>query len=293
MSVPAAYLGVIIIWSTTPLAIKWSGEGAGFLFGVAGRMALGTLLCIVLIRLMKTEFPWHAEARRTYIASSIAIYGAMMGVYWGVQFIPSGLIAVLFGLTPLITGVMSAIWLNERSLTASKLSGMVLGLIGLVLIFYNGTQLPGNALPGIAAVLLSTLLHAASSVWVKKIGADLPAMAITSGGLLLALPLYLLTWIVFDGQLPTTLPLRTGMSIVYLGVFGSVIGFILYYYALKHVQVSTIALITLITPVTALLLGHFLNGEHIRMLVWIGTLAISLGLLVHHWGSRLATALVR
>jgi drug/metabolite transporter (DMT)-like permease len=53
----------------------------------------------------------------------------------------------------------------------------------------------------------------------------------------------------------------------YLGVFGSVIGFMLYYYTLKHLRVSTIALITLITPVTALLLGHYLNGENIRALV--------------------------
>ncbi len=46
MSVPLAYLGVIIIWSTTPLAIKWSNETGSFLFGVTGRMALGALLCL-------------------------------------------------------------------------------------------------------------------------------------------------------------------------------------------------------------------------------------------------------
>lgn len=44
MSVPAAYLAVILIWSTTPLAVKWSGEGPGFLFGALGRMALGVLV---------------------------------------------------------------------------------------------------------------------------------------------------------------------------------------------------------------------------------------------------------
>jgi len=44
MSVPAAYLGVIIIWSTAPLAIKWSGEDTGFLLGVSRRMLIGALL---------------------------------------------------------------------------------------------------------------------------------------------------------------------------------------------------------------------------------------------------------
>ena len=48
MSVPAAYLGVIPIWSTTPLAIKWSGKDVGFLFGVTSRMLMGVVvgLCI-------------------------------------------------------------------------------------------------------------------------------------------------------------------------------------------------------------------------------------------------------
>ncbi|HLF97561.1 MAG TPA: EamA family transporter, partial [Methylococcaceae bacterium] len=41
MRVPLAYIGVILLWATTPLAIKWSGEGPGFLFGVTGRMAIG------------------------------------------------------------------------------------------------------------------------------------------------------------------------------------------------------------------------------------------------------------
>ena len=287
MSVPAAYLGVILIWSTTPLAIKWSGEGTGFLLGVTGRMAIGVLLCVALLKVMNIDFPWHSSARRTYFAASIAIYGAMLSVYWGVQYIPSGFIAVLFGLTPIVTGIMSAIWLNERSLTTSKIIGMLLGLAGLVLIFYTGTQLPTNALLGIAAIVISVLLHSGSSVWVKQIGANIPALAITTGGLTLALPMYGLTWFLAGGHIPSGVPMRTGLSIVYLGVFGSVIGFMLYYYTLKHLQVSTIALITLITPVTALLLGHYLNGENIRALVWVGAASISLGLLIHQWGTNL------
>ena len=48
MSVPAAYLGVIIIWSTTPLAIKWSGDDVGFQFGVAARMLVGLAALLVV-----------------------------------------------------------------------------------------------------------------------------------------------------------------------------------------------------------------------------------------------------
>ena len=80
MSTLAAYCGVVIIWSTTPLAIKWSGEGPGYLFGVTGRMIIGAALCVALLALLRVEFPWHKRARRTYLAASLAFYGAMLSV---------------------------------------------------------------------------------------------------------------------------------------------------------------------------------------------------------------------
>jgi len=286
VSVPAAFIGVILIWSTTPLAIKWSSEGGGFLFGVTGRMLLGAALCLALVRALRVDMPWYKNARRTYVAAGLGIYGSMISVYWGAQYIPSGLISVLYGLTPLMTGVLAAVFLGESSVTPGKLAGMAAGVAGLAVIFGVGARTDTFAVLGMAAVLLSVFLHAVSAVWIKRIGADLPAMAVTGGGLLVAAPLYLTTWMLAEGALPRALPIRAMLSIVYLGTVGSVLGFILYYYALKHMAVGRIALITLITPVTALLLGSFLNGEHVGMQVWAGAALIMVGLVLHQWGNR-------
>ena len=73
MSVPAAFLGVVLIWATTPLAIKWSSEGAGFLFGVASRMVLGVLVCLVLVALLNRRMRWHRDAVLTYLAAGIGL----------------------------------------------------------------------------------------------------------------------------------------------------------------------------------------------------------------------------
>ena len=284
MSVPAAYIGVILIWSTTPLAIKWSGEGPGFLFGVTGRMLLGALVCLALIRLLRVAMPWHRDAGRTYVAAGIGIYGAMLCVYWGAQYIPSGLISVLFGLTPLVTGVLAMTWLGERSFTPVKLAGIVAGLSGLVIIFgADAAVREPFAAQGIVAVLLSVILHSISSVRVKQIGAQLPALAVAGGGLLVAAPLYVATWWLFDGDLPRALSSRAALSIVYLGLVGSVIGFVLYYSALKHLSAGKLALITLVTPVIALLLGHAFNDEAIGLEVWAGTAVILLGLVLYQY----------
>lgn len=287
MSVPAAYFGVILIWTTTPLAIKWSGEGAGFLFGVTSRMTLGAIVCLALIGLLRIPMPWHRKARQTYVAAGLGIYGAMLSVYWGAQYIPSGWISVVFGLTPMLTAVMASLWLGERALTAPKLLGISFGLLGLYVIFGTAHTLGPQTAYGVGGVLVAVFIHSVSLVWVKRLNAELPALTTTGGALSVAAPLFLITWTLADQHFPVELPLRTVTSIGYLGIMGSVVGFMWFYYVLKHVSASKVALITLITPVSALLLGNMLNGETVDESVWSGTLLILAGLILHQWGSRL------
>ena len=287
MSVPLAFLGTILIWSTTPLAIKWSSEGAGFIFAVTARMMIGTIGCLLLLALVRGKLVWHKRAMQIYMAEGVAIFGAMGCVYWGAQFIPSGLVSVIFGLTPLLTGLMAAVWLGEQSLTPIKLLGMACAFIGLSMIFGDGFSAGGDALLGMTSILLAVILHSGSTVWIKKIGNDMPVLSMTSGGLLVALPLYLLTWAIVDGRMPATIPDKTAWSIIYLGLFGSVMGFILFFYVLKHVQASKVGLIPLVTPVSALIVGAVLNNEHIPSVVWTGTGLILSGMAVYQWGHLL------
>ena len=293
MSVPAAYMGIVMIWSTTPLAIKWSSEGAGFLFAVTARMALGTVLCLLLLRLLRIAVPWHRAARRAYLAAAMGIYAAMLCTYWGAQYIPSGLISVLYGLTPLFTGVMAAWWLNERSLSPLRIFGVLLGIAGLALIFLAGRALEHIAWQGIVAVLGGVLLQAASAVWVKRTGVDLHPMALNGGALLVALLAYLLTWVLFDGHWPAQMDGRTLGAIAYLGVLGTVVGFNLYFFVLKRLSAGALSVITLITPVLALLLGNWVNAEVVDMRVWQGTACILVGLLIYQWGGHVVRRLRR
>ena len=71
MSVPLAFLAVVLIWSTTPLAIKWSGEGPGYLFGVFSRMALAVVVCLALLLILRRQLPWHRDARRAYLSGAL------------------------------------------------------------------------------------------------------------------------------------------------------------------------------------------------------------------------------
>lgn len=291
MSVPMAYLGVVIIWSTTPLAIKWSGEGPGFLFGVAARMWLGALVCVVLLALLSRGLPWHRDAIKSYLAGGIGVFGAMTSVYWGAQYIPSGLISVLFGLTPIVTGVMAVLWLQEPALMWNKLGGIILALGGLLVVFTRGLHLGEQAGYGIAAILLAVCLHSLSMVLVKKINAHLSGLESTSGALLVAAPCYLLVWLMFDGQWPTEIGLKSAGAILYLAIFGSVLGFVMFFYVLKQIDASRVALVTLMTPVLALLFGQLFNHEQISLELYLGAALILLGMSVYQWGGLILRTL--
>ena len=286
MSVPAAFVGVILIWSTTPLAIQWSSAEAGFLFGLTARMLLGLFVCVLVLRLTGTPLRWHRQARQTYVAAGFGIYGAMTSVYWAAQYIPSGWIAVLFGLSPLLTSLLAVCWLKEGRLSLAGIAGLLTGVAGLGVIFGNSRVVGNEAVYGVLGVCLSVSLHAISAVWVKSLGGRLPALAVTAGGLSVAAPLFVLSWFLFDGHWPAELSARTRYSVVYLAVFGSVLGFFWYFYLLRRLQAAQVNLLTLITPVTALLLGHWLNGEVLQPEIWTGSGLVMAGLFFYQWDQR-------
>jgi len=290
MSVPAAYLAVIAIWSTTPLAIKWSSDGPSFIAGVTSRMLIGTVICLVLVKLLRVALPWHRQAVQAYMAGSLAVFAGMLSVYWGAQHIDSGLVALLFGLSPLATTIISVIMGTETRPGSMKLLGIITALGGLFCVVSLGTAnvtSSAYALYGIIAVFVAMLFHSVSTVLVKQLGKDLSALSMTTGSLLVSMPLYLLVWVAVDGSIPNEIPMRAVGSIVYLGVFGSVLGYMFYFYTLRHVSASNVVLITLITPVTALLIGQAFNGEQVTATVWFGTGLIILGLSIHQWGNQL------
>jgi drug/metabolite transporter (DMT)-like permease len=240
----------------------------------------------MLLHTMRLRLSWHAAARRTYLASGLGIYLAMTSIYWSAQLIPSGWVAVVFGLAPIFTGVMARVWLPEQGLTPIRLGAILVALAGLGVIFATGLHASRQMALGLVGVLFSVLCHSASAVWVKRLNAGLHGLVVAAGGLLIATPLFLLSWSLQDGVLPSlsAVEARTLWAIGYLGVVGSVLGFTLYYYVLRHVETTRVALITLVTPVIALLMGQWFNGESVKLEVWFGTSLIMLGLLVFELG---------
>lgn len=262
MQIALAYIGVILIWSTTPLAIKWSAEDVSYVFGVTARMTLGAICLLLLMLLRRQPLCMNKQAILTYLAVALQVYASMLVTYWGARFIPSGWLSVIFGLTPFMTALLAAVFLHERSLSPGKLFSYTLGVAGLLVMFHSALAINQEALQGMLAILLAAFIQAASAVWIKGLRVQLPALTQVSGGMLLALPAYLATWLCLDhGILPDNISVKTKLSILYLGMVATPIGFALYYYVLLYMTATTVAMITLITPVFSLVLGWSVNDE--------------------------------
>ena len=286
-SVPFAFLAAILIWSTTPLAVQWSSGNAP-LSSVLLRMVLGATFCGLIMFAKRTYLPFDRASRNLYIVSGLSIFGAMSLIYWGAQSIPSGWIAVIYGLSPLFTGLFSLFIEPERQLTPARIFGILLGFFGLYLVFKAGLSINENTIKGVIILVISVIISSSSAVLARQLASkiDLSGMQITMGGLIVAIPFFLISALIFDPITDISYSSKAIASILYLGIIGTGIGFSLYYFLLKNTSASNVSMITLITPITALFIGSWLNNEPVITDIWIGAGCVCLGLLLYQYKPR-------
>jgi drug/metabolite transporter (DMT)-like permease len=282
MRIPSAYLTVIAIWSTTPIGLRFSVDSLDFIQASAMRMWASAIICLVLLALWRIPLPFHRAALKAYAAGAIGVAGAMLCAYWGAQYVPSGIIAVMWGLSPILVAVYAWFWLNEKQLNSRKLLSIVMALGGLLLIFAGNMTYQRGMTAGLLVTFVAVNLHCISSVILQGQKNAVHPLAQTTGTLLIAAPVYALAWFLFSGPLPEVISDKSRWAIIYLATFGSVLGFLCYFYLLRHMSAATVALTTLITPVLAMALGSVLEHEVLPWQAWLGALVIMAALLVYH-----------
>lgn len=279
MSVPVAYATIMIIWSTTPLGIAWSNETLSPVAAVSLRMSIAAFIGYALLRLLKVEISWGPKARRTYFCSLMGIYGAMFSTYLAAQYISSGLISVLFALAPVLSNLFAYFLLGQGEFSRSRWLAFALSFFGLTLICLDDWVIREDGWIGIALLLLAVSLYSLSGVLVQRERYHAHPLSITVGTLITSVPLFVLSWWLLDGELPVfDWNSRSPWSVLYLAVFGSLLGFASYFYIVRQLGATAVAMVTLVTPVIALSLGSAVNSEPITMQIAGGTACVLSGL---------------
>lgn len=278
MRIALCYIAIILIWSTTPLAFKWS-IASGFIPGIIGRVLLASVCGALLLAILRRSPPWNDAARRLYVVGGLSLFLTWATIGWGMQFIPSGWVSVIFGLTPIMTSIISAYWHGEGRLTMVRLGSLLLSVAGLGVIFQHSLSLGPDAAWGIAANVLGTFFYAVTMDWMKRINAGVNAIVTTTISHGMALLMFAATGLLTGAGLEAEVTPRTLGAIAYLGIIGSIGGYTMFFYLLKHLDTTRIAVISLITPILSVLIGHTFNDEPLNAAIWTGTGMVMAGLL--------------
>lgn len=269
------------IWGSTWLFIKLGlADLPPFTFASI-RFIIASAIVFSIIRIRGIELPRARSDWLLLAVTGILSFGFNYGlVFWGEQYITSGLAALLQATTPAFGLVFAHFNLPGERLSWTKIGGVVLGVCGVAVVFSNQLAVAGRqALAGCVALLLSSIFVAYSNVLVKKHGKKLNPAIMTAGQMLFGLLLLLAASITLEGN-----PLRyhwTPMAVIallYLAVVGSVIAFLLYYWLILNMDVTKSMLIALVTPVVAVILGMIVLNEEFGWRTLAGGAMIMLGI---------------
>lgn len=265
----AAFLGVIAIWSITPLAINRSLVELNFGEAMFWRNLTASVVVLLVMMLWRFKPVFNKAAWRCYLIGGFQLYGAMTLVYVGASYVGSGTVAVFHGIIPVIAAISSWLLVRERQSTYREFF-ILLSLIGLALVFKSEWSLDRSALIGLIALSLAVTIHGFCSSAIKKYNQNVKAIDQMIGSLLISLPGYGLNAIIWSGHSPSV-GIQTVSAILWLAIFGSILGFILYFYLLQRLSSVIVGMISVVSPVFSLLIGVGFNQEKYGLLTYIGS----------------------
>ncbi|MGH7454482.1 MAG: DMT family transporter, partial [bacterium] len=201
-------------------------------------------------------------------------------VFWGGQYVSSGLAALLNATMPFFGIIIAHHYLPTERITLTKIGSVMLGILGVGLIFSNQLSLQGTlSLLASAGIVLGAIVAAYANVLIKVRGKHIDPMILSAGQMLFGFPPLLLIGITLEGN-PFKLawtPLAI-FSLLYLTIIGSCIAFILYFWLLKKIPVTKALLLLLVTPLVAVTLGKIINSEDLTWQILVGGACIISGI---------------
>lgn len=279
--VGSRYVLLILIWSSTPLAVVWSVRELHPVWALAIRFVLAAFIAYIICLVMRLHFRMDKQAMWSYVAGSLSLLGAMFLTYLAAPHLASGLISLLYGFSPLVAGVMALMFSKNQKLFYEQWIGMLIAVIGLAFICLTGEQQYVQA-KGLILIAIALLCYVGSMFWVKAIEADIHPLVQTTGSLVISAFGMIILLPFFWQAMPQQMPSMQGLiAMTYSIVMASIVAMLCYFDLVKRLSPSTVALTTILTPVLALFLGVMLNHEHIGAGTFVGVVVILIGLIFY------------
>lgn len=288
-----AWVSLAFLWGTTWLAIRIGLEDlppftfAGTRFALAA-ILVGTVLWFRTRRRRRgggmVDTPYGAidptpEEWRRLFSAGIQVFALGYGLqFWGQQFVPSGLVAIVYSSVPAVGMIFARIRVGEP-ITPQRAVGLACGIAGVSLISYGqihtGTETVGY---GMLAFAVSVLCYANASVTVRSLGARLDPLFITMVQMSLGAVALLGASFALEGSVSVSWTLPAVAAMAWLVVAGSALAFYLLYWLLRYLETTKVLSVLLADPLIALALGWAWFGEGLGRVEAAGAVLVLSGL---------------
>ena len=265
-----------LIWSSSFLWIKIGVQEIGPMALVAFRMLFGALTAAGIAIYQKVDWPRDWKTWGIYAIlgpTSLAI--PIFFISWGEQTIDSAVASILNATVPLFTIVIAHFWLHDDKMTVPKVLGLLIGFAGVVLLFSEDLLASKHLnVIGQLAVVLASLFYAWSAVFARKNTEHIKGVV---RGALPLITATLFMWIVGPiAERPFLFPALplTWIALLWLGVFGSGLAMIMFYYLLHEIGPTRTSLVTYLFPVGGVILGVLFLNEQLSWQLLTGSMLI-------------------
>ena len=279
-----AFATIYLVWGSTFLAIRIGvHEVPPFVLAAMRFLAAGLVLYAWAIARGEHSPSLHQWTSAALLAILIFVldYGSL---FWAEQRVPSGIAAIMLATIPVFMSLGEIILLRTQRLTARLALALLIGLGGVAVLMSRSLNLgPPIDRLGAAALIIAAMSWSASAALTRKL--PLPASKVMSsgaqmlaGGVLLALAAAALGE--FRGFHPLNISRAAWLSLTYLIVAGSILGFTAYVWLIHHESPTKVGTYAYVNPLVAVLVGHLLGGEAVGMRTILGTMFVLISVIV-------------
>lgn len=270
------WLSLCVIWGSTWIFIKLGLRDLPPVSFAALRFTTACILLFPVLKLRGIALPSGRKIWTVILLTGILQFFFNYGLlFWGEQYITSGLAAVLQATIPAFGLVLARIYVGEK-ITGLKVVSILLGLCGVAIIFWEQLVLKGQlAFLGSLAVVIGAFGAAYASVLTKAKGSGENPASLLFGQMLVGqIPLWIVGFALEGNPLAFAWTWRAVLCVVFLAVVGSIAAFWLYYWLLSKIDVSKAMMIALVTPLVAVFVGGFFGEELHRQTLVGGALVL-------------------
>ena len=280
---PAAFLLLGAIWGSSFAWIKIAVDEIPPATLVAWRMTLGAVGMVAMLLLWRIRLP-----RRPRELAPLAVMGAINAaipiflISWGEQYVDSGTAAVLNSLVPIFSLVLAGLALRTEPVTGLRVAGLLLGFAGAAMLAGRELELRTDAsgLIGALAVVVAAVSYAAGASFAKYRIGHTHRYVVACGTLVFAAIYMWILAVVADGGVIVPSQLDTIVSVAWLGVLGSFLAYLLFFFLIEHLGATMASMVTYMFPVIGVAIGVLLLGEQMDVWLAMGTALVVVGIMV-------------